>query len=58
MVGLVPCPVEGGRPFHVILDAALISASSKPMAPVVFEVPSRRFFPIMDLDFSAPLRCL
>jgi hypothetical protein len=58
LVSRIPCPVDGGRPFHVLLDAALISAKSKPMAPVVFESPQKRFFPLMDLDFSGPLRCL
>ena len=50
--------MEGGRAFHVILDAALISAKSKPMAAIAFDVPKRSFFPNMDLDFSAALRCL
>lgn len=56
VVGQVPIPVEGGRPFHLILDAALISATSRPMASILFDVPPERFFPIMDLDFAGPLR--
>lgn len=58
VVGQIPLPVEGGRPFHVVLDAALISASSKPMGSIAFSLPPPRFFPLMDLDFACPLRCL
>lgn len=58
VVGQVPLPVEGGRPFHVVLDAALISHSSKPMTPVIFDLPQQQFFPIMDLDFAGPMRCM
>ena len=58
VVGQVPLPVEGGRPFHVALDLHLISPSSKPMPALVFDLPPRCFFPLLDLDFSAPLRCL
>jgi hypothetical protein len=56
VVGQLPIPVEGGRPFHLVLDAALISPTSRPMTSIAFEVPSERFFPIMDLDFAGPLR--
>jgi hypothetical protein len=28
------------------------------MPPIIFEVPESRFFPLMDLDFSGPLRCM
>jgi hypothetical protein len=58
VVAQVPLPVEGGRPFHVVLDAALISLTSRPLIPVVFELPPVRFFPMMDLDFAGPMRCL
>jgi hypothetical protein len=58
VVGQVPLPVEGGRPFHVVLDAALISSTSRPMNPIVFELPHYRFFPMMDLDFAGPMRCM
>eukprot|EP00981_Chlorochromonas_danica_P011325 scaffold3873_cov177-Ochromonas_danica.AAC.5 len=58
VVHQVPLPVEGGRPFHVVLDAALISVLSKPMSPIIFSLPPRQFFPPMDLDFAGPLRCL
>lgn len=58
IVHQVPLPVEGGRPFHVVLDAALISVKSKPMSPIIFQVPPQRFFPLMDLDFAGPLRCM
>lgn len=54
----VPVPMEGGRPFHVLLDAAMISSTSKSMAPIIFDVPRTYFFPHMDLDFAGPLRCL
>ena len=37
VVGKVPMPYYGGRPFHVILDAALIAATSKPMKPIIFQ---------------------
>ena len=42
----------------MVQDAALISSSSATMNPIEFEVPLPRFFPPMDLDFAAPLRCL
>ena len=58
VVAQVPIPVEGGRPFHVVLDAALISESSRAMPPVCFDLPARIFFPPMDLDFAGPMRCL
>jgi hypothetical protein len=58
VVAQVPLPVEGGRPFHVVLDAALISQTSRAMPPVIFDLPSRFFFPPMDLDFAGPMRCL
>ena len=41
-----------------MLDASLISIMSKAMAPITLELPPERFFPPMDLDFAAPLRCL
>jgi len=58
VVAQVPLPVPGGRPFHVVLDAALISESSRAMAPICFDLPSRYFLPPMDLDFAGPMRCL
>lgn len=58
VVNFIPLPVEGGRPFHVVLDAALISPTSKSMPPVCFELPSPYYLPLMDLDFAGPLRCL
>jgi hypothetical protein len=54
----VPLPVPGGRPFHVELDGGLIAPGSRSMPPIQFDVPSPFSFPHMDLDFSAPLRCL
>lgn len=57
-VAKVPLPLSGGRPLHIVLDAALISIMSKAMAPISLELPSERSFPPMDLDFAAPLRCL
>lgn len=57
VVGVVPCPVEGGRPLHVVMDAALVSRGSKSMQPVCFHVPYGRSFPLMDFDFAGPLRC-
>jgi hypothetical protein len=58
VVARVPLPLAGGRPYHVVLDDALISPTSKSMSPVVFDMPRDRFFPVMDLDFAGPLRCL
>jgi hypothetical protein len=58
MVGKVPLPCEGGRPLHVVLDAALIAPTSRPMKPIVFKMPNYRSFPLMDLDFAGPMRCL
>lgn len=42
----------------MVLDAALISHSSRSMQPIKFELPPKCFFPPMDLDFSGPMRCL
>ena len=58
MVHRVPFPLEGGRAFHVTLDVALISHTSKAMAPIEFQLPSPSDFPLMDVDFAGPLRCL
>ncbi len=58
IVSKIPLPVAGGRPFYVIQDLSLISSTSKPMAPIKFDLPSSRSFPHVDLDFAAPLRCL
>ena len=58
VVSQIPVPVQGGRPFYVVLDAALISQSSRSMQPIKFELPPKCFFPPMDLDFSGPMRCL
>jgi hypothetical protein len=58
VVSEIPLPCPGGRPFHVVLDAALIAPTSRPMKPIIFKIPNHRFFPLMDLDFAGPLRCL
>ena len=58
VVHRVPFPLEGGRAFHVTLDVALISHTSKAMAPIEFQLPSPSDFPLMDVDFAGPLRCL
>jgi hypothetical protein len=58
VVSKVPLPCDGGRPFHIVLDAALIAPTSRPMKPIIFKVPSLRSFPLMDLDFAGPMRCL
>jgi len=58
LVSQVPLPVEGGRPFHVLLDGALISQTSRALKAIKFDLPPRKAFPHMDLDFAAPLRCL
>lgn len=58
VVSQIPVPVPGGRPLYVVLDAALISHSSRSMQPIKFELPPKCFFPPMDLDFSGPMRCL
>ena len=42
VVGQVPLPVAGGRPFHVVQDAALISSTSCAMNAIEFEVPLPR----------------
>lgn len=56
VVGQIPVPIEGGRPFHVMLDAALIAPTSTAMAPIIFQLPNKQDFTHMDLDFAAPLR--
>jgi hypothetical protein len=58
IVSRVPLPIEGGRPFHVVLDASLISATSRSMPPICFDLPSKYSFPQMDVDFAGPMRCL
>jgi hypothetical protein len=58
VVSRVPLPIEGGRPFHVVLDASLISATSRSMPPICFDLPSKYSFPQMDVDFAGPMRCL
>jgi hypothetical protein len=58
VVSRVPLPVEGGRPFHVVLDASLISPTSRSMPPICFDLPSKYSFPQMDVDFAGPMRCL
>eukprot|EP00605_Chrysophyceae_sp_TOSAG23-4_P000418 GSChrysophyteH1.ASY1.ANO1.474.1 assembled CDS len=58
LVAQVPTPMEGGRPFHVLLDSALISPTSRALKPIKFVLPDRKSFPHMDIDFAAPLRCL
>ena len=59
----LPCNIidvkyTGGRSLYVVLDAALISHSSRSMQPIKFELPPKCFFTPMDLDFSGPMRCL
>jgi len=39
VIAQIPAPIEGGRPFHLQLDAALISPSQRAMARIVFQVP-------------------
>jgi hypothetical protein len=58
LISFVPQPVPGGRPFHFIQDAGLISYSSKSLPPVIFHLPPLLSCPFLDLDFSGPLRCL
>jgi hypothetical protein len=58
LVSLVAVPLQGGRPFHYIQDASLISEKSRTMPAIVFDLPPEQFFPCLDLDFSGPLRCL
>jgi hypothetical protein len=58
VVSRVPLPFPGGRTFHLVLDAALIAESSKCMQPISLSLPPRAFLPVMDLDFTAPFRCL
>lgn len=58
VVSCVPLPVPGGRPFHIVLDASLISKTSKSLPEICIQLPPKKFFPVMDLDFAGPLRCL
>jgi hypothetical protein len=58
LVAQVPSPMEGGRQFHVLLDGALIAPTSRALKPIKFDLPVKKGFPHMDLDFAAPLRCL
>ena len=38
VIAQIPVPIEGGRPFHLQLDAALISPSQRAMTRIVFQV--------------------
>lgn len=62
LVNQVSIPIEGGRPFHVSLDAALISETSRALPPIHFRLPAIGSaggnFPFLDMDFSGPLTCL
>ena len=58
VVAHIPMPVPGGRPYHIVLDAGMIGVDSRHMPPIEFDVPAPLSFPHMDLDFSAPLKCL
>jgi hypothetical protein len=58
IISQVPTPFPGGRSFQIIQDSALISTTSKSMGSIGFDIPGDNFFPFLDLDFAAPLRCL
>jgi hypothetical protein len=58
LVDQIPLPMPGGRAFHYSQDIALLGGSSKALSPIIFSLPPERFYPFLDLDFSAPLRCL
>lgn len=58
VVQCIPRPIDGGRPFHVVLDSGLVSSKSRTLSPIIFDRPPSRFFPPLDLDFSMPFRCL
>ena len=57
LVAVVPVPLRGGRPFHFVFDALQIPDNYQTMPPIIFAVPKPVFFPLIDFDFFAPLRC-
>ena len=57
LVAVVPIPLKGGRPFHFVFDALLIPENYQTMPPIIFAIPKPVFFPLVDFDFFAPLRC-
>lgn len=55
----IPLPFEGGRSFHVLLDNYDTNPEHRfPNESISFHLPDKFFFPILDFDFSSPLRCL
>ena len=57
LVAALPVPLKGGRAFYFIFDALQIPEDYQTMPPIIFSVPKPVYFPLVDFDFFAPLRC-
>lgn len=51
-------PTPGGRPFQFIQDVGLMANSARSLPMIEFQLPHREYYSFLDLDFSAPLRCM
>ena len=58
LIGKVPMPTPGGRPFQFIQDVGLLANSARSLPVIEFQLPHREYYSFLDLDFSAPLRCM
>ena len=59
VVARVPLPLPGGRAIRCLQDMPpLQSAPSSAWSPIDLSLPSPYSYPFLDLDLSAPLRCL
>lgn len=51
-------PTPGGRHFQFIQDVGLLTNSARSLPVIEFHLPYREYYTFLDLDFSAPLRCM
>ncbi|CAN0181854.1 unnamed protein product, partial [Phaeothamnion confervicola] len=58
-VSCIPMPAPGGRNFHVYLeDLENEDPRMSRLKPLNLHMPPYAWLPLMDIDFSAPFRCL
>jgi hypothetical protein len=58
-VSCIPMPLPGGRGFHVYLEPLEGGDATKSrLKPLSLSLPPFTWLPLMDIDFSAPFRCL
>jgi len=58
LIAKVPMPTPDGRPFQFIQDVGLLANSARSLPVIEFQLPHREYYSFLDLDFSAPLRCM